>query len=62
MSVSCSVWSTWETIGTTLEIAPALAAALVTNTDRWALRAKSPEPPMPFIMWVPPTWVEFTLP
>ncbi|MNF10865.1 hypothetical protein D3C80_2119410 [compost metagenome] len=62
MSTSCSVWSTWLTIGTTLEIAPPLAIDLVTNTARWALRAKSPEPPMPFIILVPQTWVELTLP
>ncbi|MNP72234.1 hypothetical protein D3C76_1687410 [compost metagenome] len=56
------MWSTWLTIGTTLEIAPPLAIDLVTNTARWALRAKSPEPPMPFIIRVPHTWVELTLP
>ncbi|MCY1466861.1 hypothetical protein D9M71_853470 [compost metagenome] len=55
MSTSCSVWSTWLTIGTTLEIAPPLAIDLVTKIARCALRAKSPEPPMPFIIRVPQT-------
>ena len=27
-----------------------------------ALRVKSPEPPIPFIIFVPPIWVEFTFP
>ncbi|CFO09949.1 Uncharacterised protein [Bordetella pertussis] len=49
-------------MGTTLEISPFLAMDLVTKMDRCALRTKSPEPPMPFIIWVPPTWVELTLP
>ncbi|MNO10002.1 hypothetical protein D3C81_2335880 [compost metagenome] len=56
------MWSTWLTIGTTLEMLPPLAMDFVTNTARCALRAKSPEPPMPFIIFVPPTWVELTLP
>ncbi|MNC83597.1 hypothetical protein D3C75_1376450 [compost metagenome] len=62
MSTSCSLWSTCGVIGTTLEMAPPLATDLVTKMARWALRVKSPEPPRPFIMWVPLTWVEFTLP
>ena len=62
ISTSCSLWSTWLAIGTTLEIAPFLAIDLVTNIAKWALRAKSPEPPIPFIIRVPHTCVEFTLP
>ena len=30
--------------------------------EMYALRVKSPEPPMPFIILVPSTWVEFTHP
>jgi hypothetical protein len=37
---------------------PPLAIGLLTNRDRWPLRAKSPEPPAPFILCVPPTWDE----
>ncbi len=42
-----------ETIGTTEEIAPPLATDFATKIDRKALRAKSPEPPIPFIISVP---------
>ncbi len=44
------------------EIAPRLAVEGVTKIDRKALRAKSPEPPIPFWIREPITWVEFTLP
>ncbi len=44
------------------EMAPSLAVEGDMKIERKALRAKSPEPPMPFMMRVPMTWVEFTLP
>ncbi|MNV59759.1 hypothetical protein D3C71_1522030 [compost metagenome] len=59
---SCSVWSTWLTIGTIAEMLPFLAVDGLRNADRNPLRAKSPEPPMPFMIRVPITWVELTLP
>ena len=59
---SCSVWSTWLAIGTMHEMAPPLAVEGVTNMEMKALRAKSPEPPMPFWMREPMMWVELTLP
>lgn len=37
-------------IGTILEMLPLLASDSVTKIDRYALRAKSPEPPIPFII------------
>ena len=60
--VSRSVWSTWLTIGTMHEIAPPLAVDGERNIKMNALRAKSPEPPMPFMMLEPMRWVELTLP
>ena len=59
---SCSVWSTWLTIGTIAEMAPPLAVDGETKQLNAALRVKSPEPPMPFCIFEPMTWVEFTLP
>ena len=44
------------------ETAPPLAVDSVKNAVSSALRAKSPEPPMPLTMRVPMTFVEFTLP
>ncbi len=44
------------------EMSPSLAVDGVMNTEMKALRAKSPEPPMPFWMREPITWVEFTVP
>ena len=51
-----------STIGTMAEILPPLAVDGVMKIETKALRAKSPEPPMPFWMRVPITWVELTLP
>ena len=59
---SCSVWSTCETIGTMQEMSPPLAVDGVRKNEVNALRAKSPEPPRPFIIFVPIRCVEFTLP
>ncbi len=59
---SCSVWSWWLTIGTKQEMLPCLAVDGVTKQEMYALRVKSPEPPMPFCIFEPMTWVEFTLP
>ena len=44
------------------EIFPPLAVDGVTKMEMKALRAKSPEPPMPFWMRYPMMWVELTLP
>ncbi len=62
MSTSCSVWSTWLTIGTTLEIAPPLAMDFVDEYRQVRIAGEIPKPPMPFIIRVPQTWVELTLP
>ena len=59
---SCSVWSMWEANGTIAEMAPSLATDGEMNVEAKALRVKSPEPPMPFMMREPPTWVELMLP
>ena len=39
----------------TEEMSPPFAIDLVTKIAKWALRAKSPEPPIPFIILVPHT-------
>ena len=44
------------------EIAPFLALDGVMKIEMKALRAKSPEPPIPFMIEVPMMCVEFTLP
>ena len=44
------------------EILPPFAVEGVMKIDTYALRAKSPEPPMPFWIREPITWVELTLP
>ena len=62
ISTSCSAWSICEANGTTEEMSPPFAIDLVTKIAKCALRAKSPEPPIPFIILVPQTCVEFTLP
>jgi hypothetical protein len=49
-------------IGTTVEMQPDFAMEGQTKIDRYALRAKSPLPPMPFIIRQPPTCVELTWP
>jgi hypothetical protein len=49
-------------MGTMHEIMPPLASEGVMKIDKYALRAKSPEPPMPFMMDEPMMWVELTLP
>ena len=54
-STSWLVWSTWVTKGTMEETLPFLAVEVVTKMLIRAFRAKSPEPPIPFIMWVPLT-------
>ena len=59
---SCSVWSTWLTIGTIAEIAPFLAVEGDRKKLKNPLRAKSPLPPMPFMIALPMMWVELTLP
>ena len=51
--VLCSVWSTWGTIGTTAETAMPLAVLRAIKIGEYALRAKSPDPPIPFIIIVP---------
>ena len=56
------MWSTWLTIGTIDEMLPCLAVDVLRNTDKKPLRAKSPEPPMPFMIELPITWVELMLP
>ena len=61
-STSCSVWSTWLTIGVMAEIAPPFAVDGVTKAEKKPLRVKSPEPPMPFCIREPMMWVELTLP
>ena len=58
----CSLLSRWLTIGTMVLILPPLAVEGQVKIERKALRAKSPEPPMPFIMFRPRTWVLLTLP
>ena len=50
------------TSGTIVEILPPFCVDGHEKIDRYALRVKSPEPPMPFIICRPITWVEFTLP
>ena len=62
IDTSCSVWSTWLAIGTIEEIVPPLAVLGERKIDRKPLRAKSPEPPMPFMIRLPMMWVELTLP
>ena len=49
-------------IGTMLEIWPPFAVDGVRNIEIYALRAKSPEPPMPFWIREPMMCVELTLP
>ncbi len=51
----CSDWSTCDTIGTIAEILPSLAVEGVVKIEMYALRVKSQEPPMPFIILVPRT-------
>ena len=46
---SCSVWSTWLTIGTIAEMASPFAVDGETKQEKKTLRVKSPEPPMPFL-------------
>jgi len=58
----CSLLSRWLTRGTMVLIFPPLAVEGQVKMERKALRAKSPEPPIPFIMFRPITWVLFTLP
>lgn len=58
----CSDWSTCDTIGTIAEILPSLAVEGVVKIEMYALRVKSQEPPMPFIILVPRTCVELTFP
>ena len=52
----------WLTSGTMVRILPPLAVDGQVKIERYALRVKSPEPPMPFIIWRPITCVLFTLP
>ena len=61
-ATSCSVWSTWLAIGTIAEMAPSLAVEGDRKKLQNPLRAKSPLPPMPFMIALPMMWVEFTLP
>ena len=49
-------------LGTIDEIAPFFAVDGLRNIDRYPLRAKSPDPPMPFMILVPITCVELTFP
>ena len=49
-------------MGTMQEMVPPLALEGVMKIEMKALRAKSPEPPMPFMIEVPMMWVELTLP
>ena len=51
-----------ETIGTNALILPSFAVDGVVKMDNMAERVKSPEPPIPFIILVPDTWVELMLP
>ena len=51
-----------DTSGTMVLILPPLAVDGHVNIDRYALRVKSPEPPMPFIIFRPITCVLLTLP
>ena len=56
MLTSCSLWSTWETIGTMALILPSLATdgqVKMGGCRRFA-RESSPLPPIPFIILVPP--------
>ena len=48
--------------GTMQEMSPSLASEPVEKIVRPALRAKSPLPPIPFMIRLPMTWVEFTFP
>ena len=59
---SCSVWSMCDAKGTIAEMAPSLASDGVMNDEMKPLRVKSPEPPMPFMIREPETFVELTLP
>jgi hypothetical protein len=53
----------WLTSGTMVEIFAALGRGGQVKTDRYALRVKSPEPPMPFIIcFVPSRACCLTLP
>ena len=49
-------------MGTMVLILPPFAVDGQVNIERKAFRAKSPEPPMPFIMSSTSTWVLLTLP
>ena len=49
-------------LGTIEEIVPFLAVEALRKIDRKPLRAKSAEPPSPFMMLLPITWVELMLP
>ena len=58
----CSLWSTWLQKGTIDDTLPPLAMEWQTNTERRALRSKSPAPPSPFSSCVPHTCVELMCP
>ena len=49
-------------MGTIFEILPSLVIDGQEKMEIYALRVKSPEPPIPFIIRVPVTWVELMLP
>ena len=49
-------------MGTMELMQPPFAVEGHEKIEMYALRVKSPEPPMPFIIFVPQMWVEFTLP
>jgi len=57
----CSLWSAWLTSGTIVLILPPSGRGQV-KIEMKALRVKSPDPPMPFMMLRPMIWVLFTLP
>ena len=58
----CSLWSRCETMGTIGLILPPLTVEGHVKIEMKALRVKSPEPPMPFIICRPMTCVLLTLP
>src|ERR1022692_664695 len=45
-----------------VEIFPAFSVGGELKIEMYALRVKSPDPPMPFIRFRPITWVELTFP
>ena len=49
-------------MGTMPEMLPRFAVLGDMKTEREPFRAKSPEPPIPFMILLPAMWVELTLP